>query len=242
VTSYTTIQCTVDEHGCARLVLNRPRKLNAFDDLMLRELDACVHALNEDPAVKLVVVSGAGGNFCSGRDTSELSEIAARDSGRSLPASGGYESSMFRALEMPTVAVLDGAVVGGGLGFALQCDLRIGTTRVRIIDGHLANGMVPSVASWYLSRLTTTGRALQIFARREPTPATEAYAAGLLDELVEPEELGAAVERTAAPFLAADGRLLRHTKALLTAAQNESYDPTMRQVGLLRAIERLDHV
>jgi enoyl-CoA hydratase/carnithine racemase len=241
VTSYSTIQCAVDERGLARVVLDRQRKLNAFDDLMLQELEICVSELNAEPAVKLAVVSGAGGNFCSGRDTGELSEVGLRDSGRLLPASGGHESSMFRALEMPVVAVLDGAVVGGGLGFALQCDLRVATSRVRILDGHLAKGIVPSVAAWYLPRLITTGRALQTFTRHDPITAAEAFAFGLVDEVVEPNELESKVAQICAPFLAADGRLLRHAKALVVAAQNEPYDQAMRQVGLLRAIERLNH-
>jgi enoyl-CoA hydratase/carnithine racemase len=125
--SYTTIACTVDDRGCARIVLDRPARLNAFDDTMLRELQECCTGLNNDPAVRVVAVSGAGGNFCSGRDRSELADVAARDSSRQLPAAGGHESAMFRALEMPTVALIDGVAVGGGLGFALQCDVRLAT-------------------------------------------------------------------------------------------------------------------
>lgn len=239
MTGYTTIDVARHDRGAVRVTLNRPARLNAFDDTMLRELDDCSRALNADPDVRVVTLTGAGGNFCAGRDTAELSDVAVRDSGRPLPAAGGHESSMFRALEMPTVALLDGAVVGGGLGFALQCDLRVATDRVRVYDGHLRNGMAPSVAAWYLPRFTSVGQALRFCAHHRPVPPTDLLDLGLADAIVAPDEMEAAHDRLVEPFLAADPRLLRHTKALLREAQTETYDATMRRVGLLRAIERL---
>jgi enoyl-CoA hydratase/carnithine racemase len=237
--TYTSIHCEVDDRGCARIVLHRPRQLNAFDDTMLQELQHCCSRLNDDSTIRVVGVSGAEGNFCSGRDRDELSAVAARDSGRSLPSSGGHESSMFRALEMPTVALVDGVCVGGGLGFALQCDIRISTSRARFFDGHLVNGMAPSVASWYLPRLTGMGAALRFLAAPRPTGAEEARALGLVDAVVEPELLEAEFLRVAEPFLTASPALVRHTKALLRAGETGTYDGTMTQVGLLRAVERL---
>jgi enoyl-CoA hydratase/carnithine racemase len=237
--NYSTIRLDRDERGAARITLNRPDRLNAFDDTMLRELAECAAAINDDVNVKVVTVTGAGGNFCAGRDRAELAAVGTRDSSRPIPAAGGHESSMFRALEMPTVALLDGAVVGGGLGFALQCDLRIATDRVKLFDGHLRNGMAPSVAVWYLPRLTTLGQALRFCAHERPVPPDELRALGLVDDLVAAGDLEAAHERAIAPFLAADARLLRHTKALLREAQAEGYDATMTRVGLVRAIERL---
>ena len=236
---FATIDVVRDGQGAVRITLNRPDRLNAFNDAMLRELDECARALNDDPTVRTVTLAGAGGNFCAGRDTAELSDVGRRDSGRPIPASGGHESSMFRALEMPTIALLDGAVVGGGLGFALQCDLRIATDRVKLYDGHLRNGMAPSVAAWYLPRLTGIGAALRFCAHDRPVPVEELTALGLVDAIVPPDRLEAEHDRLVAPFLAADPRLLRHTKALLREAQNEGYDATMKRVGLVRALERL---
>ena len=178
---FATIDVVRDGQGAVRITLNRPDRLNAFNDAMLRELDECARALNDDPTVRTVTLAGAGGNFCAGRDTAELSDVGRRDSGRPIPASGGHESSMFRALEMPTIALLDGAVVGGGLGFALQCDLRIATDRVKLYDGHLRNGMAPSVAAWYLPRLTGIGAALRFCAHDRPVPVEELTALGLVD-------------------------------------------------------------
>jgi enoyl-CoA hydratase/carnithine racemase len=237
--AHTTIQVTRDGRGGARITLNRPERLNAFDDTMLGELAAAVEELNAEHDLRVVTVTGAGGNFCAGRDRAELVAVGARDSDRPVPAAGGHESSMFRALEMPTVALLDGAVVGGGLGFALQCDLRIATDRVRVYDGHLRHGIAPSVAAWYLPRYTTPGRALRFCAHDRPVPADEIRGLGLVDAMVPSEQLEEEHERVVAPFRAADPRLLRHTKALLRAAPAETYESTMSRVGLVRAVERL---
>lgn len=236
--AFSTIVVDVDDRGCGHVVLNRPRRLNAFNNRMLQELAACVAQLNANPAVKVVAVSGAEGNFSSGRDLAELAEVADRDSARPLPAAGGHESSMLRDLEMPVVALIDGVVVGGGLGFALQCDIRVATSRARLLDGHLSNGMVPSVAAWYLPRLMTIGQALRFVAASVPIGAAEARALGLVDAVVEPGELDQEFDRVAAPFLAADARLVRHAKSLLRTAEAESYDRAMSHSGLLRVIER----
>lgn len=236
--AYTTIRVERDSRGLVQIVLDRPARRNAFNDTMLAELDSCVRDLNRDPAVKVVALRGAGEHFSAGRDTAELAGVAGRDSARPVPASGGAESSMFRALEMPTVALLDGVVVGGSLGFALQCDLRIATTRAAIIEGHLRHGMAPSVAVWYLPRLIGVGPALRLAAGGDPLPAAEALAWGLVDAVVEPDALASELERQVAGFLAADAALVRHTKLLLRCAQESTYEAAMRQVGLVRALER----
>jgi enoyl-CoA hydratase/carnithine racemase len=237
--TFSTINASIDERGCARIVLNRPTRRNAFDDVMLSELTECVALINDDPSVRVVGVSGAGEHFSAGRELSELATVAARDSQRPLPAAGGHESSMFQDLQPVTIALLDGSVVGGALGFALQCDLRLATSRVRILDGHLVHGMVPSVAAWFLPRMTTLGRALEFIVRDSPVGAEEAHSLGLVDTVVAPEDLEDEFERRAAPFLAADATLLRHAKALLVGAREQTYEHAMERVGLLRAVERL---
>lgn len=236
--AYTTIRVERDPRGLVQVVLDRPDRRNAFNDTMLAELDSCVRDLNGDQTVKVVAVRGSGEHFSAGRDTTELAGVAARDSTRPVPPPGGHESSMFRALEMPTVALLDGTVVGGSLGFALQCDLRIATTRARFVDAHLPHGMAPSVAVWYLPRLLGVGRALRLAASSEPLPLDEALAWGLVDAVVEPAALGSELERQVAGFLAADAALLRHAKLLLRSARESTYEDAMQQVGLVRALER----
>lgn len=236
---YETIRVEVDSDGIARLVLNRPEVKNAFNDRMLQELDACVQELNDDPGVRVVAVSGAEGDFSSGRDTTELSTVGQRDSMRPWPRPGGHESSMFAALEMPTIALIDGVCIGGSLGFALQCDVRIATTRARFLDGHLPNGIAPSVAVWYLPRLIGRGPALRFLAAGRPTGADEALRIGLVDHVVDPGELDAELRAVAADFVTADPGLVRHTKALLEVGSELPYDRAMTSVGLVRAIERL---
>lgn len=238
--AFTTIQLELEPPGCARIVLNRPDRKNAFNDTMLRELSACVDMLNDDASVKVVGVMGAGGTFSAGRDLSELGTVGRRDSFRPVPRAGGHESSMFQRLEMPTVALLDGATVGGSIGFALQCDIRVATERAIFLDGHLPNGMVPSVSTWYAARIMTPGQALRFFARKKPLDAREALAIGLVDLVVGVDELEPSFAAIADDFLPHDARLLRHTKAIVRQAVTAPFDTSMLSVGLFRAVERRD--
>lgn len=238
--TYETIRVDIEHGGIAHVVLDRPEVKNAFNDLMLRELAACVDELNEDESVRVVAVSGSGGEFSSGRDTRELSMVGQRDSMRAWPQPGGHESSMFAALQMPTFALVDGVCVGGSLGFALQCDIRIATTRARFLDGHLPNGISPSVAVWYLPRLMNRGQALRFLTARKVVGAEEARDIGLVDAVVEPADLDGCFRELAAPFLDAEPRLVRHTKALLEIGAELPYHRAMTSVGLVRTVERLE--
>lgn len=236
--TYETILIEHEAEGVVLLTLNRPARLNAVTGQMLAELDQAVHAINADPSVRTVIVTGAGRAFCAGRDLSELDDTVSAAASAALPLPGGHESDMFRAIEVPTVAAVNGAAVGAGLGFVVQCDVRLAASGAFFLDGHLPNGMVPSVASWYLPRLVGPGRALRLFCSRERLGAEEAQWLGLIDEVVSAEELLPAARRVAALFAQWDPDLLRRTKRLVTRAVDQGYEESMELVGFLRGLER----
>ncbi len=233
--TFDTIAVEHEANGVVTLTLNRPDKLNAVTETMLGELDDVVARLNADPSLKVVILTGAGRAFCAGRDLGELA--SARAEQPALPPAGGYESSMFRSLQVPCIAAINGVAIGVGLGFALQCDLRVASRDATLVDGHLRNSMVPSVAAWYVPRLVGTGRALQFFCAPKGVSAEEARALGLVDAVVSGDELLGEARRLAAPFTGWDAGLLRHTKRLVDAAVDRSYQQTMELVGLLRTME-----
>jgi enoyl-CoA hydratase/carnithine racemase len=143
---------------------------------------------------------------------------------------------MIRRLEMPTIAAVNGAAVGAGLGFVLQCDVRIASGDAVFRDGHLASGMSPSIASWYLPRLIGAGAALQVFCQLDRIDASAAQGLGIVSEVVAADALMARAIAIAEGFARWSPELLRHTKALATAATQDSYDSTMERVGLLRGL------
>ncbi|MDB5874276.1 MAG: hypothetical protein JWQ07_3718 [Ramlibacter sp.] len=234
--SASTIALEIRPSGIAVITLNRPHRLNAVTAAMLDELDKVAAQLNADVSIRVAILTGAGRGFCAGRDRDELGSVGDDDSRRSLPKSGGHHSDMIRRLEMPTIAAVNGAAVGAGLGFVLQCDVRIAASDAVFRDGHLASGMAPSIASWYLPRLIGAGAALQVFCQLDKIDAATAQGLGIVSEVVAPAGLLVRALAIADGFARWSPELLRHTKALTTAATQESYDTTMERVGLLRGL------
>ncbi|MDB5858834.1 MAG: hypothetical protein JWQ76_2523, partial [Ramlibacter sp.] len=234
--SPSTVALEIHAPGIAVITLARPLRLNAVTSAMLDELDEVAARLNADEAIRVAILTGAGRGFCAGRDRDELGSVTDDDSRRSLPKSGGHHSDMIRRLEMPTIAAVNGAAVGAGLGFVLQCDVRIASADAVFRDGHLASGMSPSIASWYLPRLIGAGAALQVFAQLDRIDATTAQGLGIVSEVVAADLLMPRALAIAEGFARWSPELLRHTKALTTAATQESYDATMERVGLLRGL------
>jgi len=226
------------EDGVATITLNRPDRRNAFDTAMLVALDALVGEVNARRDLFGAIVTGAGKGFCAGRDLAEMPAIKARERAKALPDAGGHESTMFARIEVPTVAAVNGAAVGGGLGFVVQCDFIVASSEAVVADGHLASGMAPSVAAHYIPRRIGSAAALRFFVRRGPTTAAEALAMGLVDEVVPPDDLLPSARRTLEPFRGLPDELLRHTTSLCRRAGENSFERQMELVGLLRSIER----
>lgn len=238
MTSAGTVMFSSDPNGIRTIVLNRPHRRNAFNDAMLAELAATVERVNADVEAKVLVLKGSRTAFCAGRDLSELAEVSRRDAAMLVPPPGGHESAMFRAVEVPTIAVAEGPVVGGGLGFFLQCDVKVATDDALLIDGHLRNGMTSSVPLFYLPRVTTTANALEVLCSPEGVRGDRAAEMGIVDVSVPADRIDATVDRLTAMLVQWDGQLLRHTIRLLRTAREGDYATTMAAVGLLRALRR----
>lgn len=225
------------DDGIATIRLQRPARLNAFTWDMLDALDRAVAEVNARRDVAGVIVTGAGRGFCAGRDVEELAGIREAEAGKAIPSAGGSESSMFARVEAPIVAAVNGIAVGGGVGFAVQCDWIVASSTALFRDGHLAAGMAPSVASWYVPRRIGATAALTFFTTHEVT-AHQARDLSLVDEVVDPEQLLPAARKWLAPFRELDPELVRHTKLLCRSAGTQSFDSQMQLVGLLRSMER----
>jgi enoyl-CoA hydratase/carnithine racemase len=226
------------DDGLRTITLNRPARRNAFNDLMLRELATAMADVNADPDAKVLVLRGSRQAFCSGRDLAELSEVSRREAGMPVPPAGGHESAMFRTSEIPTIAVAEGAVVGGGLGFLLQCDVKLVADDARLLDGHLPNGMISSVPSFYLPRSTSMANSLELLCSTDGVSGSRAAEMGVVDLAVPADEVEETLERLVAMLVRWDGELLRHTIRVLRTARTDTYESTMALVGVLRTTRR----
>ncbi len=190
--SFTTIKFDVSPDKIGVITLNRPEKLNAFDETMIREIRQVVWRVNFDDAIRVLLITGAGRAFCSGRD------IIGLDYENNLP-SAQYRAyvranhEMFdelEAIEKPVVAVVNGICAGGGVEMAVACDFRIAAKGAEFVLTENKLGVLPaSGACSRMIQLIGMGRLKEMVMAALPVGAERAEAIGLVHRVHEPEEL-----------------------------------------------------
>lgn len=223
--------------SAAWITFNRPEKLNAFNQATLDRLVELAHHVNADPEVKAVVFTGAGRAFSSGRDAGELGKVSEMESARGVPEPAGHETTAVLHIEVPTIAAINGPCVGGALGIALMCDMRIASEKAVLIDGHVPLGMCPSTSSWLLPRLVGSARALRIFLTNQRISGQQAYDLGIVEQVVPHEELMPAVDALVEKIAVMPPFAVKMTKQVVRAGLEHPFLESMQFVGYVRALQ-----
>lgn len=201
----------------ALITLNRPQKRNAFEAAVSDALGAAVKTARDDRSVRSVVLTGAGGAFCSGFDLGSLEEGEdAVFAGRNLVL--GFHNWFGELIDMekPVIAAVDGAAVGAGFSLALAADFIFVTPRVRLLPTFLSLGLVPDLSMLHvLPRLVGLAKAKEIIFSARPLDADEALALGLVQAILPQEQLVDSALRFAAQFDDAPADALGMAKTLL---------------------------
>jgi enoyl-CoA hydratase len=190
------------------LTLNRPEKLNALSDAMVEELFAALEGIARSEA-RAVVLTGAGRGFCAGFDLS-LAAVEKGDAEAWAIRQELFGSlvTRLRGIPQPTIAAVNGAATGAGLGLALGCDTRIGSTSARFSSAFVRVGMSSCDVgvSWLLPRAIGTTHAFEMMLTGRLVEADEAERIGLMTRRVEPAAL-LDEARALARMIAENGRL-----------------------------------
>jgi enoyl-CoA hydratase len=197
------------ESGVARIFLNRPEKSNALNSAFLTEILSSVEALKDDPALRVVVLAGRGKAFCGGADVTELASLDASNGGAFVERIHKVCAAL-RALPVPVVAKLHGAVIGAGLEIAAACDLRVAAPGTKFAMPEVRLGIPSVVEAALLPRLMGAGRAAWLVLTGEFIDAARACDWGLVEEIGGDE----AVEKLVESLLAGDREALRVQKEL----------------------------
>jgi enoyl-CoA hydratase len=189
--------------GIGYVTVNRPEKLNALNDQVMEELDACFRAIREDAEIRAVIVMGAGGKaFVAGADVKELAERAPLQ-GKATSLRGQRILESIESLGKPAIAAVNGYALGGGCELALACTLRIASETARFGVPEVKLGIIPGYGGTQrLARLVGKGRALELILTGEPVNAQEAYRIGLVNQVVPAENLDSAAEALARKIMA----------------------------------------
>ena len=191
-----TLQCETTD-GVARLRLQRPELHNAFDAELIAGLTAALERLAADPAVRVVVLEAAGASFSAGADLNWMRGMAAASEAENREDSLALARLMrtLDELPKPTIARVQGAAFGGGVGLVACCDIAIGAAEAKFGLTESKLGLLPAVISPYVIAAIGSRNARRYFATAEIFDASEALRIGLLHQVVAADALDAAVQK-----------------------------------------------
>ncbi|MBV9509757.1 MAG: crotonase/enoyl-CoA hydratase family protein [Caulobacteraceae bacterium] len=188
--------------GIATITLNRPDKLNAFNEAMCNDLQAAFDATDADPAVKAVIMTGTGRAFCSGADLSGGAAFTAEPGGEVPRDKAGLVTlRMYRSLK-PVIGAINGASVGVGVTMQLAMDVRLASNAARFAFAFSRRGIVmEGCSAFFLPRLVGMANALDWCYSGRIFPAQEALDKGLVSALYEPDALMPAARALARDYV-----------------------------------------
>ena len=221
----------------ATVTINRPDKRNALNPALLDDLEGCFRRLGGDPAVRAVIVTGAGEKaFVAGADINELTSLGP-EAGRDWGRRGQQVFAQIERLEKPVIAALNGWALGGGLELAMACHLRVASETARLGQPEVKLGIVPGYGGTQrLARLIGKGRALEMLLTGDPISAAEAWRIGLVNRVVPAAELLPKCRELAATILkngpVAAGLILQTVNRGLEMPLSEALEWEASQFGI----------
>jgi methylglutaconyl-CoA hydratase len=240
---YETIAYELRDDGVATLRLNRPEAKNAMNGTMYDEARELVERIDHDPAVRVVVLTGAGSAFCSGGDFKYQQSQAQRPEKERLAEASKLALWLgeLDKLTKPVIGRINGPAYGGGLGLVSICDVAIAPPSVKFCLSEASLGLMPSMISPYVVAKMGLSNARSVFLNSRVFDASEAKTFGLLHEVVTDEHLDDAVERQVQLFLRCAPGAVAATKKLVahvnTHGESENFDYTVALVAKMWASE-----
>jgi len=234
----------LDPRGVATVTLDRPEKHNAFDDALIAELTERLLGLGRDPAVRVLVLTGAGASFSAGGDLEWMRSMARFTEQQNLDDADRLAElmSVLDACPKPTVARVNGQAYGGGVGLIACCDVAIAVDGARFALTEVRLGLAPAVIAPYVVNAIGERQARRWFLSAEAFDAARACELGLVHEVAPAAGFDAAVERVIAALLEGGPRAQVHAKQLLqrsrprsAAAARALRKLTVRTIAQLRA-------
>jgi 2-(1,2-epoxy-1,2-dihydrophenyl)acetyl-CoA isomerase len=209
------------------ITLNRPEKLNAFTQTVHGELRAALEQAR-DPAVRAVVITGAGRGFSAGQDLGAFGDGG--DVAAMLRATYHVNVLAIRSLEKPVVAAVNGVCAGAGLSLACACDIRLASDAAFFVPGFVGIGLIPdSGGSYFIQRLLGTARAFEWMTSNRRLTAAEAHAWGIVSAVIEADAFAARVSEHAAKLAAAPTRAIALTKRLFDEAASSTLEEQLER-------------
>lgn len=221
----------------AWISLHRPKKLNALNKALLKELHQVFSVLKDDDAIRVIVLTGSGERaFVAGADIAEFADFSAEE-GQALAQKGQHEVFDFIAnMHKPVIAAINGFALGGGLELALSCHLRIATKNARMGLPETSLGVIPGYGGTQrLAQLIGRGRATEMILSGRMMEANEALHTGLVTQVVEQEELLSTAAELAEKIMKNSPNAIAQALKAIAAGYDEEINGFQTEINLFGA-------
>jgi len=218
--------------GVVQVTMSRPAMFNAFDEAMIGDLDAAFAALAEDAGVRVIVLAGEGKHFSAGADLQWMQRAAEASLEWNVADARRFASMLSRieACPKPTVARVQGAALGGGVGLACACDLAIAADNASFSVSEAKFGILPAVIGPYVTNAVGKRQAKRLALTTARIGAAEALAIGLVQQVVPLAEIDTAVDAVVKDLLAGGPNAQREIKRLFAQLEVGPITPEVREL------------
>ncbi|MBI1395396.1 MAG: enoyl-CoA hydratase/isomerase family protein [Betaproteobacteria bacterium] len=240
--SEQTVRVAVTPPGVATVTMCRPDVHNAFDDALIAELTRALRSVDELATARVVVLAAEGRSFSAGADLNWMKRMAHYSEGENL-RDALHLAELLRTLDRmrkPTIARVQGAAFGGGVGLVAACDMAVCAAGAQFSLSEVRLGLIPAVISPYVVQAIGARAARRYFLTAERFAADEACRLGLVNEVVEPAALDEAVERFVSHLLKGGPHAIAAAKDLVRSVADRPIETaliedTAQRIASIRA-------
>lgn len=229
------------KNGAANITLNRPDKRNALNDQLINDLRDAIAAADTDDQVRVIMLRGAGKDFCAGADLSQLEKSAQASIIENIEGANEMANLFvtMRKLKKPIIAAVQGRALAGGAGLASACDMVIAARSAQFCYTETKIGFVPAIVMSIARRNLGEKRAFEILATARMFSADEAAAIGFINRVADDVDFESEVEKFAAEVASLSPSALMLTKYLLYQIDSMSFEQAVRAGVDVNVIARL---
>ncbi len=227
-----SLQLSMRRAGVAQVLMNRPEVFNAFDEQMIGDLDAAFEKLSADPAVRVIVLAGEGKHFSAGADLQWMQRASKAGHEWNLNDARRFADMLARigSCPKPTLARVQGAALGGGVGLVCACDMAICDSTASFSVSEARFGILPAVIGPYVTNAVGKRHAKRMALSTARIGSEEARLIGLVHQSVKPDELDTAVDAFAKELLIGGPIAQHEIKTLFAQLQVGQITPEVREL------------
>jgi methylglutaconyl-CoA hydratase len=229
------------EGAVALVTLNRPEKRNALNDALIGGVKAALRMADETETVRVVLLTGAGADFCSGADLAALQKISESSVEENLADARSLMElfALVRRMSVPVLAAVRGRALAGGCGLATACDIVLAAESARFGYPEVKIGFVPAMVMAILRRNVSEKRAFELLTRGTELSATEAERLGLINHVFADDVFETEVERYVAGFERVSRTAVMLAKRLLYQMDGLTFDAALEAGGEVNTLARM---